>query len=108
MHLRPQRLALPCQSGLIAESPSAPNTIPPAACLLLALNGRNPRYGPSPHQGMNISQGERGGNGVGTDVVKEWCTRRLSAFINAGNELSLAIGDAFPHEVRIGKGGRVV
>jgi hypothetical protein len=52
---------------------------------------------------MNISQGERGGNGVDTDVVKEWLHTRAAA-----NELSLAIGDAFAHEIRIGKGGRVV
>jgi hypothetical protein len=56
---------------------------------------------------MNISQGERGGNGVGTDVVKEWLLLR-AAFINGGVEPSLAIGGSFPHEVRIGKGGRVV
>ena len=55
---------------------------------------------------MNISQGERGGNGVGTDVVKEWLLPRAVRF--RGTELSLAIGDAIPHEVRIGKGGRVV
>ena len=54
---------------------------------------------------MNISQGERGGNGVGTDVVKEWLLPRAVRLVN---EPSLAIGDAFPHEVRIGKGGRVV
>ncbi len=57
---------------------------------------------------MNISQGEGGGNGVGTDVVKEWLRPRPSAFMNAGTKPLLAIGDAFPHVVRIGKGGRVV
>ena len=57
---------------------------------------------------MNIAQGERGGNGVSTDVVKEWLLPRGRLLSWTGDELSLAIGDAFPHEVRTGKGGRVV
>jgi hypothetical protein len=57
---------------------------------------------------MNISQGERGGNGVGTDVVKEWLLPQAVRLRERGAEPSLAIGDAFPHEVRDGKGGRVV
>ena len=54
---------------------------------------------------MNISQGERGGNGVGTDVVKEWLLPRAARLVN---EPSLAIGDAFTQKIRVGKGGRVV
>ena len=45
---------------------------------------------------MNISQGERGGNGVGMDVVKEWLLRRAARFHERGGEPSLTIGDAFP------------
>ena len=52
---------------------------------------------------MNISQGERGGNGVVTHVVNIWLIFQDARLLNAALELSLAIGDGFPHEVRNGR-----
>jgi hypothetical protein len=41
---------------------------------------------------MNISQGEGGGNGVSTDVVKEWLLSLGRLLSRTGSELWLAIG----------------
>src|SRR5471030_498075 len=73
MQPRRQRLALPAQTDLAVESPYAPITIPPAARLLLERSTAiRPRCRPLPHQDMNISQAERGGNGESIGVVNQW------------------------------------
>jgi hypothetical protein len=69
----PQRPAPRGKSVRTVESPCAPNTIPPAACLHQARRAAvYPRWRPLPHQVMNISQAERGGNGVSKRMVNQW------------------------------------